>query len=165
MSRNPSADGRVHTGVDVVSIDRIEGLLDRFPESFVRRIFTPTEADYCHTKPFPPQHFAARWAAKEATVKALPRSEPPIRLRDVGIVRCGDRPELAFTGTAAAAVRRLGGTECSVSLSHDRSAGIAMAGIVLLATNHAGGDDDADTAIVSDIGTTPESTLDTTSNP
>lgn len=59
----------VRTGVDIVSIPRFE-VLSESP-SFLRRCFTPKEVEYCCSNSYPPQHFAVRFAGKEAVIKAL----------------------------------------------------------------------------------------------
>lgn len=122
----------VRSGIDVVAIERVGTLLDRFGDSFVERIYTADEAAYCRSRPAPAQHFAARWAAKEAARKALPETGEAIPRSDVEVVRDGDAPELALTGAAADAAATLGSVECDVSLSHDRTLGEAAAQVILL---------------------------------
>lgn len=58
-------------GNDIVEIARIEALFKRYPQRFLKRIYTPFEREYCLKKKFPSSHLAARFAAKEAIVKAL----------------------------------------------------------------------------------------------
>jgi holo-[acyl-carrier protein] synthase len=58
-------------GVDIIEIDRIREVIDRYGDSFLSRIFTETEIKYCRSKKISSQHFAARFAAKEAFSKAL----------------------------------------------------------------------------------------------
>ncbi len=58
-------------GNDIVEIDRIKAILTRYPQRFLNRIFTPHEQDYCLKRKEPALHLAARFAAKEAVVKAL----------------------------------------------------------------------------------------------
>lgn len=57
-------------GVDLASIDRIEGVLRKHGDRFLKRVFTPAEAAYCMAMPRPGAHLAARFAAKEAVKKA-----------------------------------------------------------------------------------------------
>jgi len=61
----------VKVGVDLIEIERIRRALDRHGESFKERCFTDAERAYCDSKPNPPQHYAARFAGKEAIGKAL----------------------------------------------------------------------------------------------
>lgn len=58
-------------GNDIVEVARIKTILARHPQRFLDRVFTPLEQDYCLKKKDPTQHLAARFAAKEAIVKAL----------------------------------------------------------------------------------------------
>jgi holo-[acyl-carrier protein] synthase len=58
-------------GVDIIEISRIEESIEKFGDSFLKKLFTDNEIGYCSSKPFPTQHFAARFAAKEALSKAI----------------------------------------------------------------------------------------------
>lgn len=58
-------------GIDIIEIDRIKKSIDRFGEKFLKKIFTETEIKYCDSKFNRYQHYAARFAAKEAIYKAL----------------------------------------------------------------------------------------------
>ena len=61
----------MRVGVDLIEIDRIRRALARHGEDFKERCFTEAERAYCDSKPNPPQHYAGRFAAKEAVGKAL----------------------------------------------------------------------------------------------
>ncbi|MDN5851264.1 MAG: holo-ACP synthase [Actinomycetia bacterium] len=105
-------------GIDIVSVDRIEALSRRYGRTFLERWFTAREIDYCTRKAVPSRHFAARFAAKEAVLKALPGSwDGPLPWRSIEIVN--DRqgaPAVNLSGAVHAAVADLG--EIRVSLSH-----------------------------------------------
>ena len=58
-------------GIDIVSVPRIERMLNRWGHLFTKRVFTPTEIAFCESRSNPGQHFALRWAVKEAMLKAL----------------------------------------------------------------------------------------------
>lgn len=58
-------------GVDIIEISRIKASIDRYGDSFVRKLFTENEIRYCSSRAFPTQHYAARFAAKEAFAKAV----------------------------------------------------------------------------------------------
>lgn len=128
----------IRSGVDVVSIERIADLLAEFGDSFRERAFTAAERRYCGRRGDPPQHYAARWAAKEAFVKAVAPAAPAVPFREVGVERHGDGPELAPTGRAAAALDATADAEgwrapdAAVSLSHDRAADRAIGQVVLV---------------------------------
>lgn len=129
----------VVSGVDIVGIDRIARLLEEFGESFAERVFTPAERAYCDGRPDPAQHYAARWAAKEAFRKAVATAGPTVPFDAVGVSRGADGPTLDLADPAEAALAHT--LECanlpreraatSVSLAHDRPAGYAIAHVVL----------------------------------
>jgi holo-[acyl-carrier protein] synthase len=137
-----SASGdRIGVGIDVVSVDRIAGAVERVGAPFLERAFTAAEAEYCRGRAEPPQHLAARWAAKEAAIKALPDCDAPTRMDEIEVVR-DERgaPSLSFAGGAATAARALAGGDGrapgrTVSLSHDRRAGVAAAVVVVTAAD------------------------------
>ena len=123
---DPERSGRVAVGVDIIEIARIQRALDDFGERFLRRIFTEREVDrYRHRI----SELAARFAAKEATSKALGTGIRGIRWREMEVLpnRRG-KPVLILHGGAAARAGALGFTDFSVSLTHSR--GDAMAFVV-----------------------------------
>lgn len=108
-------------GIDIVAIERIAGLLERHSGRAKERLYTAAERAYCEKMARPALHFAARFAAKEAFVKALGTGfSAGIRWRDIGIVHDPrGKPELALEGTARGAMESLGGARGLVSLTHD----------------------------------------------
>lgn len=64
-------------GVDVVEIERIANIINKYGELFLSKVFTEKEISWCSAKAFPATHFAGRWASKEAFYKALPSSCQP----------------------------------------------------------------------------------------
>ncbi|WP_396613765.1 holo-ACP synthase (plasmid) [Haloferax sp. S1W] len=131
----------VLSGADVVSISRIQELLDEFGASFKRRVFTESERSYCDAQPHPSQHYAARWAAKEAFLKTLDHARPPVCLDTIGVERRPSGPTLSLTGDAESVLSEalsargtsLSDATVSVSLSHDRRADCAFATAVVAA--------------------------------
>lgn len=129
----------LRSGVDVVGIGRIARLLTEFDQSFRDRVFTPAEQTYCDGRPDPAQHYAARWAAKEAFRKAVATAGPNVPFDAVGVARTPDGPTLELTAPAAEALddtlrRESASPEraaTSVSLAHDQPAGIAVAHVVI----------------------------------
>lgn len=117
---------RILHGIDVVSISRLQERLDEWPK-LAGRIFTTAELAYAQSRPHPAEHLAARFAAKEATFKALSSGWPSLSWLDVEVVSDGSRPSINLSGQARA---KAAGYEASVSLSHD--AGIAAAQVLLL---------------------------------
>lgn len=111
-------------GVDVVEIDRFAAALERRPR-IAERCFTEAERAYCSAKPFPPQHYAARFAAKEAVGKAL--GIGMTRWREVEVVRGRGAPTIALHGRYAERARELGVDRVHVSLTHGRDSAMAFA--------------------------------------
>lgn len=111
-------------GIDLIEIDRIEAALRRRPR-FAERCFTEREAAYCSSRAFPPQHFAARFAAKEAVGKALGLGMT--RWREVEVVRGAGPPGVALSGRYARRAQELGVTGITVSLTHSRGMAAAVA--------------------------------------
>jgi holo-[acyl-carrier protein] synthase len=107
-------------GTDIVSVPRIEALMDRGGDRFLQRWFTPVEIAYCTGKAVPSRHFAARLAAKEAVVKALPVAwDGPLPWRSIEIVNePRGRPTVRFSGDFSAVTQRVGVRDVRVSLSH-----------------------------------------------
>jgi holo-[acyl-carrier protein] synthase len=110
-------------GIDQIEIGRLERALDRHPR-LARRIFTDAELRYAAARARPGRHLAARFAAKEAVVKALGMGGP-FGLRQIEI-RAGEPPRVALHGRAAVAAERAG-VEVRVSLTHARELAAAVA--------------------------------------
>lgn len=112
----------MHTevGTDIVSVGRIAALIRNAQATFLERWFTTQEIDYCSSKAVPSRHFAARFAAKEAVVKALPMPwDGPLPWRSIEIVS-GPRgaPLVRLGGTFRAAAAEAGVSAIKVSVSH-----------------------------------------------
>jgi holo-[acyl-carrier protein] synthase len=114
-------------GTDLVSVVRLSRSLARGPD-FAREVFTHRERRYCEARPNPAQHYAARFAAKEAFLKAVGVGLfGGVSLQDIEVVRDGDdAPRLELGPTAAAALRRVGASQSHVSLSHERDYALAL---------------------------------------
>jgi len=108
-------------GVDLVRIGRFEKLLDTGKTAVLERIFTPAERDYALAKKFPAPHFAARFAAKEAFLKALGLGlRDGLSWQDLEVVRDQlGKPSLALRGRALELFRERGATALHLSYSHD----------------------------------------------
>jgi len=117
----------VGTGVDISEVDRIQAALKRFGDRFLRRVFTPAEIRYCMGKPNAAERLAARFAAKEAGMKAIGTGlRHGITWHDVEVLRLpGHRPVLQFHGKAAEFAARLGCKRTHLSLSHTKEQAIA----------------------------------------
>ena len=112
----------VGVGIDLIEIARVERALERRPR-LAERLFTAGELDYARDRARPGRHLAARFAAKEAVIKALGRPLPP---REIEVV-AGEPPQVHLHGHAAEVGA---GTEIAISLTHSRetAAAIAVAG-------------------------------------
>ena len=121
----------IGVGVDLIEVERVENSLRKFPRRFERKVFTETERAYCGRRAVPGRHFAARFAAKEAFLKAIGTGKSQgIAWTDVGIVnQPSGKPELQVTGRARDICNEQGATRMHVSLSHNREH--AMAVVVL----------------------------------
>jgi holo-[acyl-carrier protein] synthase len=112
---------RVRTGLDVVHIERIHDSIDRFGTRFMKRLFRDDEISYAMSgEGLTAQRLAARFAAKEAAIKAFDLSESGVDWRDIEVRRLpGGACELALHGKAAARAAELGVSDIALSLSHD----------------------------------------------
>jgi len=121
----------MYVGVDVVSVNEVSRSLERFGERYVRRVFTPGEAAYCRaaTGRVAAERFAARFAAKEATLKALRPDTTAIDWRSIEVRRhASGWCDVVLHGEAAALAARQGIESLALSMSHD--AGCATAVVV-----------------------------------
>lgn len=118
----------VGTGVDITEVTRVQEAINRYGERFLRRVFTPAEVEYCGSKRNSAERLAARFAAKEAALKALGTGlRHGITWQQVEVRRQpGSRPTIAFSGVAAQFAARLGVKHVSLSLSHTAEQAIAM---------------------------------------
>ena len=119
----------IGTGVDLVEIGRVADILARHRERFLDRVFTAAEAAYCRDRPFPAQHFAARFAGKEAVLKALGAAGPgSLAWREIEILRsAGGEPTVCLHGQARAAAAARGVERIHLSLSHSQAQAVAVA--------------------------------------
>jgi holo-[acyl-carrier protein] synthase len=125
----------INVGIDVVSVDDVSRSLERFGERYVRRVFTQHEAEYCRAGVgrAAAERFAARFAAKEATLKALQPETPSADWRSIEVRRHGSGwCEVVLHGEAAALAVRQGVRTLALSMSHH--AGSATAVVVAQVT-------------------------------
>ncbi|MDD5718569.1 MAG: holo-ACP synthase [Candidatus Krumholzibacteria bacterium] len=109
-------------GTDIVCVERIAALVERHGARFLDRVFRPQEQRVLQrVGRAASAGLAARWAAKEAFIKALGPHAAAVSYRDVEVVRGeAGQPLMRLHGTAAAALAALGGSQALVSLSHER---------------------------------------------
>jgi holo-[acyl-carrier protein] synthase len=121
----------IGVGLDATEIDRIAEMVERYGDRFLRRVFTDNEIAYCQQKRDFASSYAARFAAKEAAMKALGTGQSRgVHWRGIEVVRRHGPPRLAFHGGAAAQLQKMGATSSVVTLTHSRD--LAIAHVMLL---------------------------------
>lgn len=118
----------VGLGVDIVEIERMERILAG-SQAFEEKVFSQAERDYCNSKANPATHFALRFAAKEAVVKALGTGfSEGIWVRDIEVERSkSGKPLVKLSGRALEVARERGVRDLSLSLSFTHSDAVACA--------------------------------------
>ena len=118
-------------GSDLIDIDRIEQTIARFGDRFLNRIFTEAEVAYCMRRRDPSIHFAGRFAAKEAAMKALGTGHSRgVLWRDIEVIRRGGPPQLQLHGGAGRRFEAIGGHSSQLTITH--SDALALAQVILL---------------------------------
>jgi holo-[acyl-carrier protein] synthase len=118
----------VGTGIDIAEVPRIREAIERFGQRFLQRIYTDGEIKYCDSKANRGERYAARFAAKEAAMKALGTGwNHGVRWRDCEVVRMpGGRPTMMFHGRAGEFAAKLGVKNVALSISHTEEQAIAQ---------------------------------------
>ncbi|MBZ5625855.1 MAG: holo-[acyl-carrier-protein] synthase [Acidobacteriia bacterium] len=117
----------VGTGVDLAEVPRIRASIERFGDRFVNRIFTPAEIAYVERKANRYERYAARFAAKEAGMKAIGTGwKRGVTWQDFEVANLPTgKPTLKLHGVAAATAVKLGVRNISLSLTHTAQLGMA----------------------------------------
>jgi holo-[acyl-carrier protein] synthase len=117
----------VGTGVDLAEVPRIRASIERFGTRFVERIFTPGEIAYVERKANRYERYAARFAAKEAGMKAIGTGwKHGVRWQDFEVTNLSSgKPTLRLHGVAAEIASRLAVRQISLSLTHTAEYGMA----------------------------------------
>lgn len=122
--------GPVRIGCDLVALSEIDESLAAFGDRFLRRVFTPREIEYSNGPHLRPR-LAARFAAKEAVVKALAITDAATPPRDIEVINIpGGPPRIELHGSIAALAGSQGWRDIQVSLSHTDCHAMAMVAIV-----------------------------------
>ncbi|MDP3804677.1 MAG: holo-ACP synthase [Candidatus Omnitrophota bacterium] len=117
------------TGVDIVEVFRMRDAIKKWGENFLTKIFTVREIRYSNSRRFSHQHFAARFAAKEAVIKAFgaPRRHP-IKWTDIEVLNDKEgKPVIEFHGDALKLKKMKKASDVIVSMSHSKNYAIANA--------------------------------------
>ena len=120
----------VGLGLDIAEVDRIEAAIRRHRAPFLERLYTPHEVAYCESHKDKFERYAARFAAKEATMKALGTGwSRGVRWRDIEVARePGGKPTIRLEGVAAEIANRMGVKSISLSITH--SGNLALAQVI-----------------------------------
>lgn len=114
----------IRVGVDIVSVERVERALARWGDRFLTRVYTPREREACRGRP---ESLAARFAGKEAVLKALGCGlDEGISWQDVEILGQGTAPRVRLYRAAADRAKVMGVHTWTISLSHDKGMAIAV---------------------------------------
>lgn len=118
-------------GFDATDIPRIRATYERYGERFLQRVYTPGEIAYCTRHRDPVPSLAARFAAKEATMKALGTGHSRgVLWKDIDVVRHGGPPQLRLTGGALRRFEQMQAKRALLTLTHADT--LAMAQVLLL---------------------------------
>jgi holo-[acyl-carrier protein] synthase len=110
----------VGLGIDIAEVGRVKAAIERYGETFLRRVYTAKEREYCERFKNKYERYAGRFAANEAVMKALGTGwGRGVRWVDVEVVReKGGRPTIMLAGEAAKVAGRLGVKHLSLSITH-----------------------------------------------
>ena len=112
------------SGVDIIEISRVKGVLERYGQRFLDRVYTAGEIAYCRGRA---PNLAARFAAKEATMKALGTGVRGVAWKDIEVVRHeSGAPSVLLHGRGKSRAQRLGVRDISLSISHSREYAVAF---------------------------------------
>ncbi len=114
------------TGIDIVNINRINRIIDKWQDRFLKKIYTKAERAYCEKKGRPGQHYAARFAAKEALLKMLGTGLRQVQWSEIEITNnhLGE-PQVKLKGKAAELAQKKEIKEIHISLSHEKDYTVA----------------------------------------
>jgi len=120
----------VGLGLDIAEIDRIEAAIKRHGAPFLERIYTAGEVRYCEKHKNKYERYAARFAAKEAAMKALGTGwSNGVRWRDIEVVRAASgKPSLKLEGKAGEVATKLGVKNIALTITH--SGNLALAEVI-----------------------------------
>ncbi len=123
----------IRQGVDITDVRRMEQAIRRRGKRFIERIFTPSEAAYCESKRMKYEHYAARFAAKEAAMKAFEvRRENRYRFREIEIKRAATgKPFLYLAPVSRKRFRVPAKCQIEISMAHEREFAIATVLVIV----------------------------------
>jgi holo-[acyl-carrier protein] synthase len=115
-------------GIDIVEVQLMAGIIARWGNRFVDRVFSPGEVEYCHMRALPAMHYAARFAAKESLLKSLGMGlGMGLSLQEIEIANDErGKPVIRLRGRAESMLQNLGVSTMHLSMSHTRHAATAV---------------------------------------
>mgnify|MGYP001388399871 FL=1 len=117
-------NNELHSGIDIIEIDRIQNVLIKHPKRFLRKIFTEYEINYCRGRA---TQLAARFASKEAAMKALGTGIRGVGWREVEVQRLrSGKPYIILHGRAKKRAESMGIKKIELSISHSKNLATAM---------------------------------------
>ena len=119
----------VGTGIDIIQCERIKEMIESHGDAFLRRVYTDYELSYCRSRRRAVEHFAGRWAAKEAVVKVLGTGwNHGISFKDVEVQNTSQGvPKVTLRGAARERARQLNISTFHISISHCEAYSVAHA--------------------------------------
>lgn len=125
----PASPAIIGLGTDIIEVVRIGRMIERHGELFIHRVYTDVEIQYCQRRKEYMQHYAGRWAAKEAVMKTLGTGwAKGVGWRDIEVYsNLGGRPSIVIRGGAREVADSLGIGEILISISHCRAYATATA--------------------------------------
>ena len=115
----------IYTGIDLIEIPRVAGVLERYPKRFLTKVFTEGEQSYARGRA---NQLASRFAAKEAVMKLLGTGVRGMPWKSIEVTRNrGRAPEIVLHGPAKVRATKMGITRIALSLSHSRELATASA--------------------------------------
>ena len=115
----------IYTGIDLIEIPRVAGVLERYPKRFLTKVFTEDEQSYAQGRA---NQLASRFAAKEAVMKLLGTGVRGMPWKSIEVTRNrGRAPEIVLHGPAKVRATKMGITRIALSLSHSRELATASA--------------------------------------
>lgn len=128
IARNIPPAGLIGAGTDIIEIERIKQAVERGGNRFLEKVFTSSERSFCDVRKDRFSCYAARFAAKEAVLKALGTGLAGCAFVDVEVQRPGGgRPEIKLHGAAAEIAKEKGIALILISISHNRQNAVAFA--------------------------------------
>lgn len=119
---------QIRQGIDIVKVGRLEEVARRHGDRFLNRIFTADEQAYCESKRYKYEHYAARFAAKEAMMKAMEiRRKNRLRFREIEVRRRPTgKPEIAMSSESRVRFGIPSGAQIELSMAHERDFAVSF---------------------------------------